>query len=190
MRKNYRRIAAAAALQQRKLYRINHEITAPEVRVIDDQGGHHDVMTLPEALKLAESLELDLIEIQPSSNPPVCKLSDYGKLKYSYEKDVRKQKAKQKKVEVKGIRLSLRIGQHDLDVRIVQAKRFLEQQDKVKIELALRGRERQHADLGKKIIHEFLESLKTEHKLPIVIDGHVELQQGRLSVIIGLKKPQ
>ncbi len=188
MRKNYRRVAAAHALQQKKLYRINKEITAPEVRVIDEYDAHLDVMPIAEALELAAKAELDLIEIQPQAQPPVCRITDYGRLKYAFDKDVRKQRAKQKKVEVKGVRLSLRIGEHDINVRILQTKKFLEQQDKVKIELGLRGRERKHTDLAKAIIQDFLTKLHEVHGLTIVQDSPIAIQGGRLSVIIGLKK--
>lgn len=184
MRKNYRRAQYQAP---KKLYRINTEITAEEVRLIDENGEHVGVLPLSEAIEKARAIEFDLVEIQPQAQPPVCKIEDYGRLKYNLEKDLRKQKAKQKKVEVKGIRLSLRIGQHDKDVRLSQAKRFLEQQDKVKVELVLRGRERQHAELGKKIIEQFIEALTTQSDMPIVRESDITIQGGRINVIIGMK---
>lgn len=185
MRKNYRRAQYQAP---KKLYRINTEITAEEVRLIDENGEHVGVLPFGEALERARASEFDLVEIQPQAKPPVCKIEDYGRLKYNLEKDLRKQKAKQKKVEVKGIRLSLRIGQHDLDVRLSQAKRFLEQQDKVKVELVLRGRERQHTELGKKIIDQFIEALTTKEGMAIIRESDVGMQGGRMSVVIGLKQ--
>ena len=186
MRKNYRR---AVQQPQTKAYRTNKSITAPEVRLLDENDEHVGVVTLEEALQRASDSELDLIEIEPKANPPVCKLMDHGKLKYSLEKELRKQKARQKKVEVKGIRLSLRIGAHDRDVRLGQAKRFLEQNDKVRVEIVLRGRERAHTDLAKSIISQFVESLKamTEGGT-VATESPITVQGGRLNSIIGLKK--
>ncbi|MBI4268653.1 translation initiation factor IF-3 [Candidatus Uhrbacteria bacterium] len=185
MRKNYRR---AAPVPQTKSYRTNRAITAPEVRLLDENDEHIGVVPLEEALRRAAESELDLIEIEPKANPPVCRIMDHGRLKYSLEKEMRKQKARQKKVEVKGIRLSLRIGAHDREMRINQSKKFLEQNDKVKIEMALRGRERAHADLARTIISQFIESVKASVEGTIVIESPVSVQGGRLNTIIGLKK--
>lgn len=162
-------------------------ITAPEVRLIDDNDEHIGVVSLQEALQRAVAAEGDLIEIQPQANPPVCRISDFKRLKYSMDKEWRKQRAKQKKVEVKCIRLSLRIGEHDLAVRQEQAKKFLEQNDKVKIELGLRGRERQHGALAREIIKKFIDALKADNKLNIAAEGDISFQGGRLSIVIGIK---
>ncbi len=184
MRKNYRK---AKPTEQKKQYRTNGAITAPEVRLIDETEGHIGVVPLEEALARAQELECDLIEIEPTAQPPVCKIMDYGRLKYNLEKELRKQKARQKKTEVKGIRLSLRIGQHDLEVRLKQAQRFLEEDDKVKLEMILRGRERQHTELAKEIIGNFVATL-AERNVPAAMEGPISVQGGRLSTIIGTKK--
>lgn len=183
MRKNYRK----AVIQPKRQYRSNEAITVPEVRLIDENDLHIGVVPLHEALEKARVLEIDLVEIQPQAHPPVCKIIDLGKLKYSEEKELRKQKAKQKKTEIKGIRLSLRIGQHDIAVRLAQAKKFLEQNDKVRVELGLRGRERQHGALARKIIEDFIKAIEQEHGIHIFIETPVSMQGGRLSVIIGKK---
>lgn len=185
MRKNYRR---AVSQPKTLVYRVNQQITAQEVRLLDENGEHIGVIPFEEALRKAQEMELDLIEIEPKANPPVCKLMDYGRLKYSLEKDLRKQKARQKKVEVKGIRLSLRIGQHDLDVRLGQAQRFLEQNDKVRLEMVLRGRERQHGDLARTIIAQFIATLKEKMDANIATESPITAQGGRLNTIIGIKK--
>ncbi len=185
MRKNYRR--AARDQRQKKDYRSNTSITAPEVRLIDENGEHAGVVTIEDAVRRAQELEMDLIEIEPKAEPPVCKIMDFGKLRYEMEKELRKQKARQKKTEVKGIRLSLRIGQHDRDVRLGQAQKFLEQDDKVKLEMVLRGRERQHADLARTIISEFVASLE-ERGVPVALEAPISVQGGRLSAVIGAKK--
>lgn len=185
MRKNYRR---AAPQPQTKSYRTNRAITAPEVRLLDENDEHVGVVPLEEALKRAAASELDLIEIEPKANPPVCRIMDHGRLKYTLEKEMRKAKARQKKVEVKGIRLSLRIGAHDRDVRIAQSKKFLEQNDKVKIEMSLRGRERAHGDLAREIIAQFIALIKEQVEGTIIVESPISVQGGRLNTIIGLKK--
>ncbi len=184
MRKNFRRSVSQAPTRN---YRINKAITATEVRLLDENNEHIGVLSLEEALKRAEELESDLVEIEPKAEPPVCRIMDYGRLKYNLEKELRKQKARQKKTEIKGLRLSLRIGQHDLDVRIAQAKKFLEQNDKVKLEMVLRGRERQHMPLAKEIIEKFIKRLE-EDGLSASMEGPISMQGGRLSAIIGSKK--
>lgn len=184
MRKNYRKSKSRIAPSRQ--YRINAMITASEVRLLDENDEHIGVVALEDALRKAREAECDLVEIQPAADPPVCRITDYNKLKYSLEKEWRKQRAHQKKVETKCIRLSLRIGEHDLEVRRNQAIKFLEGNDKVKIEIALRGRERQHTQLAKEIIQQFIHSLK-KGDLAIAVDGDVSIQMGRLSATIGLK---
>lgn len=144
-----------------KNFRINQEIRVPEVRVIDDQGNPLGVLATHEALKIAEDRELDLIEVNPKAEPPVCKLIDYNKFLYQQEK--KEQKNKSKSAEVKNIRLSVRIGQHDIDVRLNQVAKFFEKGHPVKIDLNLKGRERAHADLAKEMIETFI--IKTREKL-------------------------
>lgn len=163
-------------------YHINRQITAPEVRVIDEEGKHAGIMPIAGALALAEERGYDLVEISPKEQPPVVRLIAYGQFKYEKEKEARKQKARQKEVEVKGIRLSLRIGEHDLDVRREQAKRFLERGDKVQIEIVLRGRERQHVDLARTIMEKFVAALKKD--LAVAVEQPFSKQGGRLTLLI------
>ncbi len=165
------------------IYAVNENIRFPELRVITDEGDHLGVLKTPEALQKAREMEQDLVIIQPKAEPPVAKIVDFGKYKYEKEKENRKQKAKAKNVEVKGIRLSVRIGAHDLDVRRDQAKKFLEEGDKVKIEIILRGREKRHGDLAEKIIQEFAASLNQQ--LPIKTEQPITRQGGQLTSIVG-----
>jgi len=151
--------------------------------VITEDGEHLGILKTADALAKAREREQDLVIIQPKAEPPVAKIVDFGKFKYEKEKESRKQKAKLKTVEVKGIRLSVRIGAHDLDVRREQAKKFLENGDKVKIEIILRGRERRHGDLAQQIIHQFTESLNK--LMPIKVEQPVARQGGQLTSIIG-----
>lgn len=168
-----------------KKYQINQQITAPEVRLIDENGQNLGIMPTRQALEIAREKELDLIEVSPLTNPPVAKILDFNKLKYREEKEKRKEKAKQKKIEVKGIRLSLRIGEHDLETRIKQSQKFLANGDKIKVELNLKGRERQHQELAVSIINKFLGAL--EQTIPIKIEQPLNTQDGQLTIVISKK---
>lgn len=166
-------------------YWINEQIRAPEVRVIDESGQNLGIMSTAEAVRLARERELDLVEVFPKAEPPIAKILDYGKFLYQKDKEARKQKAKQKKVEVKGVRLSLRISAHDREVRLNQAKGFLESGDKVKIEIILKGRERQYANMAREIINQFINSLNL--LVPVKVEQLLSFQGGRFSVTIGKK---
>lgn len=142
------------------------------------------VMATTEALRIARERDLDLIEISPIAQPPVCKIIDFGQLKYEANKQERKQRVKQKKTEVKGIRLSTTIGEHDIAVRVKQAKKFLEDGNKVQIELLLRGRQKAHPEIGKDVVMQFM-----EHLLDIAsIESNISLQGGKVSAILMPKK--
>ena len=154
----------------------------PEVRLIDETGQNIGVTSTADALARAQELGLDLVEVSPLANPPVAKIVDYAKLKYEEEKERRKEKAKQKKIEIKGIRLSVRIGAHDMDVRLRQALNFLEDGDKIKIELILRGRERRQTDLAKETVEKFVTALRENRE--IKIEQPIKIMGGRLSAII------
>lgn len=166
-------------------YRVNEQISAPEVRVIDQEGKNLGIMPTSEALRLAQERELDLVEVFPKAEPPITKIIDYGKFLYQKEKEFRKQKTGQKKIETKGVRLSLRISPHDKEIRLKQAKEFLEKGDKVKIELILKGRERQYVGMAKDVINQFINSLKDV--IEIKIEQPLEMQAGKLSVTLGRK---
>lgn len=131
---------------------------------------------------MAQERALDLIEVYPLADPPVARIQDYNKMKYQEAKDRKKEKAKQKKVEIKGIRLSLRIGRGDIDIRVKQAVKFLNENDKVKIELNLRGRERQHKDLAREIIEKFIQLVSEE--VPVKREQDITLQGSKLSALI------
>ncbi|MEI7741489.1 MAG: translation initiation factor IF-3 [bacterium] len=161
-------------------YKYNEKILAPEVMVIDADGSNLGAMTKAAAIEVALARELDLVEVFPAAKPPVCKILDYSAFKYQKEKEAKKQKAKQ--VDVKGIRLSPRIGDHDIEIRIKQAAGFLEEGHKVKLELPLRGRERQFADLARGVINGFVASLN--EKIPCKTEGSIEKQDNRLTLIV------
>jgi len=122
-------------------------------------------MSVTEAIQIARGRELDLVEIAPIAKPPVCKIMDYGKYQYQQSKQERLNKAKQKKVEVKGIRIGIRTDTHDLDFKKDQAEKFLKKGDKVKTEIVLRGREKAHQDLARKTLSDFLKTITIPYKL-------------------------
>lgn len=125
------------------------------------------VLTLAEALAKARELGEDLIEIAPTANPPVAKIMDFGKFKYEQERSEREHKPKKSGGEVKSIRIGFKTGKHDLEVRALQAKKFLERGDMVNVLLALRGREKAHRDLAERKFHEFLKLIPID----ITLDG-------------------
>lgn len=142
-------------------------------------------MDTQRALELAQESDLDLVEVSPLAEPPVCRIMDYGAHLYQQEKKERKQKARQKKVDIKGIRLTLKIGPHDLDNRKNQALKFLEKGDKTKVELILRGRERAHADRAQDIMKKFAEEIAAVQS--IIIEKNISRQGNRLFMILGKK---
>lgn len=142
-----------------KRVRINQQITASEIRVTDETGKQIGVMSLREALELAEKHGLDLIEVAPEAKPPVVRMMDYGKFQYLAQKEEKKAKAGQKREEMKTIRLTLQIGQHDMIFKAQQAAEFLKEGMKVQIEMVLRGREKYQKsfhDLGRQKIENFV----------------------------------
>jgi translation initiation factor IF-3 len=139
--------------------RINEQIRAPQIRVIDETGKQLGVMTPSEAMRLARERELDLVEVASNAKPPVCRLIDYGKYQYEQTKRERQARKAQKQVEIKEIRLRPKTSEHDTEVRIRQARKFLESGAKVKVRLRFRGREIQHPDVAQKIMSDFAKSL-------------------------------
>ena len=132
--------------------RINRDIRAREVQLIDAEGQNRGVVEATEALRLAEEAGLDLVEIVPNANPPVCKILDFGKYKYEEKKKAGEAKRKQTVVEIKEIKLRPGIDDHDYDVKMRAVRRFFEEGDKVKITLRFRGREMAHTDIGYRLL--------------------------------------
>ncbi len=153
--------------------------------MIDEQGTQLGTLDTSRALELAQERGFDLVEVSPVADPPVCKIMDYGAYQYQQEKKERKQKAKQKKVEIKGIRLSLKIGPHDLEMRKNQSVKFIEKGNKVRIELILRGRERAHIDRAKETMEKFVEMVS--ESVEIYQEQPFSKQGGRLSMLISKK---
>ncbi len=139
---------------------LNGEIRDREVRLISQDGEMLGVMPSREALRLAEDAGLDLVKISPNAVPPVCKIMDYGKFKFEQAKKEKENRRNQKIVELKEVQLSMTIDVGDLNVKARQAQKFLEQGNKVKVTIRLRGRQMAHANLGKDVIMNFYEGLK------------------------------
>lgn len=142
------------------LSKTNYQINYPEVRVIDETGKQIGVMPVEKAIGSAKEKGLDLVLITEKVNPPIAKMLDAGKFKYEQEKQLKKQKSGQKTIQLKEVRLTPNISEHDLEVRIKQAKKFIKDGDKVKLTLRIFGRNLQFADDKVKIINKVCDSLK------------------------------
>ncbi len=139
--------------------RINKEIRAREIRLIDFEESKDGVISLAEALALAEEAALDLVEIAPNANPPVCKILDYGKYKFDQEKRLKETRKKQKVVKLKEVRMQPKIDNHDLGFKTKAIGGFLEEGNKVKVTIRFRGRELAHTEIGRDILLRVLDLL-------------------------------
>lgn len=136
---------------------INEEIRDKELRVIDNDGAQLGIMSLEDALALANEKKLDLVNISPNANPPVCKILDYGKYRYELQKREKEAKKKQKVTSVKEIRLSTFIEAHDIQVKANTATKFLKDGDRLKVSLRFKGREKDYASKGLAVMNQFAE---------------------------------
>lgn len=132
--------------------RVNHEIRLPAVRLVDERGAMLGVVPIREALERAEQAGLDLVEVAPQAEPPVCKILDYGKYKYEEQKKKNEARKRQKVIEVKEIKFRPGIDDHDYDVKMKAMRKFLAEGDKVKVTLRFRGRELAHQELGSQLL--------------------------------------
>lgn len=139
---------------------INEEIRDREVRVVDQNGEQLGVMSSRDALALAEERQLDLVKIAPQAHPPVCKLMDYGKYRFEQSKKEREFRKNQKVINIKEVRLSATIEDHDIDVKFKNAVKFLKDGNKVKVTIRFRGRQITHSEIGRQVMNEFAERIK------------------------------
>ncbi|MBD2103322.1 translation initiation factor IF-3 [Leptolyngbya sp. FACHB-261] len=144
----------------RDLPMINERIRFPKIRVIDTAGEQLGILTPREALRIAEEKELDLVLVSDKADPPVCRIMDYGKFKFEQEKKAREARKKQHTADVKEVKMRYNIDDHDYNVRLKSAQRFLQEGDKVKATIMFRGREIQHADLAEGLLKRMAESLQ------------------------------
>jgi len=145
--------------------RVNDQIDSEKVRVIDADGEMVGVISVEEGVELAFEVGLDLVEVSPHADPPVCKILDYGKFKYEAQKKANEARKKQKVIEVKEIKMRPGIDQHDYDVKMRAVRKFLENGDKVKMTIRFRGREMAHQDLGMKVLDRVRDELGEDIKV-------------------------
>ena len=137
------------------VHQINEEILDKEVRLIGDQGEQLGIMSAQEALKIAVERELDLVKIAPGSNPPVCKVMDYGKFRFEQAKKEKEAKKNQRVIEIKEIRMSPGIGENDFNTKLKNGQKFLTDGDRVKVSVRFRGREMAHTEIGEQLLKDF-----------------------------------
>lgn len=164
---------------------MNHQIRAREVRLIDENGEQLGIMSARDAQRIAEERGLDLVEVAPNARPPVCRIMDYGKFKYEESKREREARKKQKVINIKEVKMRPNIDEHDFQVRLRQAQRFLQDGDKVKCTIMFRGRQIVHADLGKKVLDRLLEEVQ-----PLCIVERPARVEGRNMIMILSPKEQ
>jgi len=161
-------------------YQINEDITDKEVRMIDEDGTQLGIMTSQEAFQIAVEKELDLVKIAPTSNPPVCKIMDYGKYRFEQAKREKEARRHQHIVEVKEIRMSPSIGLNDFNVKLNHGQKFLREGDRLKITVRFRGREMAHTDIGEKLLTKFAEQC-TEYG---TVDKNPKLEGRHMSMFL------
>ncbi len=144
---------------------MNESIRADKIRVVGADGEMKGIMSVREALALAEEAGLDLVEISPNTDPPVCKILDYGKYKYEQQKKAAEARKKQKVIDLKEIKIRPGIEQHDYEVKMRAAKKFLEGGDKVKVTMRFRGREMAHLQIGRELLEKMQQELSPVSKV-------------------------
>ncbi|MCX5854412.1 MAG: translation initiation factor IF-3 [Deltaproteobacteria bacterium] len=162
---------------------INREIRATVVRVIDE-GKQLGIIPLAEALEIAAKAGMDLVEVSPNSTPPVCRIMDYGKFRYQQSKKQQVAKKSQSVIQVKEIRIRPKTEEHDLQVKIRQIRKFLGQNDKVKVAMMFRGREIAYTDIGRKI----MEEIQNELADVCTLDQHPKIEGRNMVMIMSPKK--
>lgn len=163
---------------KKDLYTRNGNIRAQEVRVIDSDGSMIGIQPLSAAIAMAKEQELDLVEISPNAQPPVCKILDYNKYVFEQSKKNKDAKKKQSKVTMKELRIKSRIAPHDLDVKLRQIEGFLKKKDMVRLVVVFHGRENQHKDIGMQMLQDAAKRLE-----PLAnVDGGLQQQGNRMSM--------
>lgn len=163
--------------------RINEEIRIREVRVTSASGEQLGIMPTREAMRLAEEQHLDLVEVAPKAKPPVCRIMDFGKYRYEQQKREKEAKKKQKVITIKEVKLRPHIEQHDFDVKLKNAVRFLGEGNKVKVTIMFRGRELSHPELGKEVLGRVAEVLGDS----VSIERGAKLEGKNMTMIVAPK---
>ena len=160
--------------------RVNDSINVPEVRLIDESGDNVGVVSVREALRMAEDAGLDLVEISPHASPPVAKILDYGKYKYEAQKKANEARKKQKTIDVKEIKMRPNIDDHDYQVKMRSIQRFIDEGDKVKVTMRFRGREMVHQDLGLAVLNRVRDELEEVAK----VEAHPKVEGRQMIMVI------
>lgn len=163
--------------------RANDMIRASEVRLIDDTGDNRGIVSIEEARAVAASAGLDLVEISPHAEPPVCKVLDYGKLKYENQKKANLARKKQKVIDVKEIKMRPNIDEHDYQVKLRSMHRFFGAGDKVKVTLRFRGREMAHQDIGADVLKRVQEDMQEIAK----VESHPSMEGRQMTMVMAPK---
>ncbi len=164
---------------------MNERIRVPEVRLIGADGEQIGVVPTDQAREKAREAGMDLVEVAPLARPPVCRLMDFGKYKYEQRKKQQKAREKQHRIRIKGIRLRPKTDDHDFEVKLRQARQFLEEGNKVQVTLLFRGREMSHIELGRDVLMRFAEQLKdlsTVERVP-------KLEGKRMTLLLNRSSP-
>ena len=172
------------SLIESRSQRINREITAPEVRLVADNGDQLGIQPVAEALRLAEEQNVDLVEIAPTAVPPVCKLMDYGKFRYREQKKAHEAKLKQKQIQVKEIKFRPGTDEGDYKIKLGKLIQFLEEGDKAKVTLRFRGREMAHKEFGERL----LERVKKDLDAVGLVEQCPRLEGRQMVMVLAPKK--
>jgi len=167
-----------------KHLRINQGIRVPQVRVIDFEGKQLGILPIAEALAEAGKVGMDLVEVAPNSNPPVCRIMDYGKFRYQQSKKLQVARKSAATVQIKEMRLRPKIDEHDREIKIRKVKEFLEEGDKVKISMLFRGREIAYTSIGLKI----MESIREELESIATVEQHPRIEGRSMVMVVSPKK--
>ena len=174
----------AIAPPQQPEHRYNDRIRAREVRLIGPDGDQLGIKALPEALQLARSLDLDLVEVAPMATPPVCRIMDYGKFRYEESQKAKESRKKTLQVSIKEVKFKPKIGKGDFDTKVRHLKEFLEDGHKVKVTLQFRGREMAHPELGSKILDAVIEELGAAAK----VEAYARLEGRNMTMVLAPEK--
>jgi translation initiation factor IF-3 len=169
---------------KKKLHQINEDITASKVRLIDEEKNQVGIVPISKALEMARDKELDLVAISPDADPPVCRLLDYGKYLYSLQKKAHEAQKMQRKIHIKEIKFTPVIGEHDIEVKLKKIKQFLEEGNKVKITIWLKGRQKRKPEMLNTMTEKIVEILKEISD----IESPPKQERWSCHILIGQKK--
>ncbi|NIS37976.1 translation initiation factor IF-3 [Candidatus Saccharibacteria bacterium] len=170
-------------MAKKNVTRVNDQIRVPKVRVIDPDGQQLGILPIEKALNKADEFNLDLVEVAPNAQPPVCRIMDFGKYQYERSKKEKEGKKRQHTITVKEIRMRPKTDQHDLETKLKQARKFLEQKNKVKFSVIFRGRELAYQDMGREMLDKVFEDLE-DIAQP---ESEVKMEGRRMTLMLAAK---